>query len=289
MRPEKRSRIEELRNEYVFRRYARDEKLFFEREWSIATPKHGRQLFTLREAQRYALDHWDTHRYSLTLKARQIGWTTLVAAHCFHAAYFGDSREILLLSKGEREAKNIKRKIDYGFRWMPDWLKRRGPQVVSDTQEILAFDNGSIIKSLPSASDPARSETAWLIVVDEWAFLPNPEEAWSSIEPVTDVGGRIIGLSTANGVGNFFYDLWVDAENGENEFETMFFPWSANEDRDLAWYLSKQRSMNEWQLAQEYPTTPEEAFIKSGRPFFDSEALERQADHIITPRRGVLV
>jgi hypothetical protein len=54
----------------------------------------------------------------------------------------------------------------------------------------------------------------------------------------------------------------------------MFFPWSASEDRDESWYESKQASMLPWQLAQEYPTTPEEAFIKSGNPVFDLDVLE---------------
>jgi hypothetical protein len=138
----------------------------------------------------------------------------------------------------------------------------------------MGFDNGSQITSMPSASDPARGESASLVVVDEWAFLPNPEEAWASIEPVADVGGRIIGLSTANGSGNFFHELWVGSQTGNNKFAPMFFPWSATEDRDESWYQSKQDSMLSWQLAQEYPTTPEEAFIKSGNPVFDLDKLE---------------
>ena len=35
--------------------------------------------------------------------------------------------------------------------------------------------------------------------------------------------------------------------------------------------------MLSWQLAQEYPTTPEEAFIKSGNPVFDLDKLEAMA------------
>ena len=33
--------------------------------------------------------------------------------------------------------------------------------------------------------------------------------------------------------------------------------------------------MLSWQLAQEYPSSPEEAFIKSGNPVFDLDVLER--------------
>lgn len=82
-------------------------------------------------------------------------------------------------------------------------MLERGPKSLMEHQQRMGFDNGSLITSMPSASDPARGESASLIVVDEWAFLPNPEEAWASIEPVADIGGRIIGLSTANGSGNF--------------------------------------------------------------------------------------
>jgi hypothetical protein len=150
----------------------------------------------------------------------------------------------------------------------------------------MPFDNGSIIKSLPSASDPARGSSAFLIVVDEWGFLPNAEEAWASIEPVADIGGNVIGLSTANGSGNFFHNLWIGSESGENNFANMFFPWSAVDDRDEAWYEAKKRSMSEWQLAQEYPTTPEEAFIKSGRPVFNIDIINQMEQRV--PELGYL-
>ena len=124
--------------------------------------------------------------------------------------------------------------------------------------------------------------------MDEWAFLPNPEEAWASIEPVADVGGRIIGLSTANGSGNFFHNLWTGAVTGNNNFDPMFFPWSASEDRDESWYEGKKDAMLPWQLAQEYPTSPEEAFVRSGNPVFDLDALEAIEHHVRSGREGHL-
>jgi ADP-glucose pyrophosphorylase len=126
------------------------------------------------------------------------------------------------------------------------------------------------------------------VVVDEWAFLPNPSEAWASIEPVADAGGKIIGLSTANGSGNFFHHLWVGASTGNNLFNPMFFPWGASEDRDESWYESKRQSMLPWQLAQEYPSSAEEAFIKSGNPVFDLDVLQSMEIHIEAGQEGYL-
>ena len=278
------SRLAELRQEAEWRKCERDESYFLRMYWHIAHPAHGRILFDLRDAQSFALDHWASNRYSLTLKARQIGWTTLVAAHQFWLAFFKDDQNIIDLSRTEREAVLLLRKTKYGMKHLPDWMLDRGPKSLVEHQQRMGFSNGSQITSMPSASDPARGESATLVVVDEWAFLPNPEEAWASIEPVADVGGRIIGLSTANGSGNFFHNLWTGAETGNNRFASMFFPWSASEDRDEAWYEGKKQSMLAWQLAQEYPTNPEEAFVRSGNPVFDLDMLDDMRGHI---RKGV--
>lgn len=282
------SRRSELRNEAEWRKCAKDEKYFLENYWHIAHPAHGRMLFNLRDAQATALDTWDNNRYSLTLKARQIGWTTLVAAHQFWLAFFREDQNIIDLSRTEREAVLLLRKTKYGFKHLPQFLLDRGPKSVMEHQQRMAFDNGSQITSMPSASDPARGESATLVVVDEWAFLPNPEEAWASIEPVADVGGRIIGLSTANGSGNFFHSLWVGAETGNNRFDPMFFPWSATEDRDESWYESKKQAMLPWQLAQEYPSSPEEAFVRSGNPVFDLDVLDGMRVHVRSGVQGYL-
>ena len=275
-----------LRQEAEWRKCARDERYFLERYWKIRHPSKGLILFELRDAQAEALEHWGEHRFSLTLKARQIGWSTLVAAHQLWVAFFQPDQLIIDLSKTEREAVSLLKKTKVGYAHLPQWMKDRGPTLLIDNQQKMAFSNGSEILSMPSQSDPARGESASLVVVDEWAFLENPEDAWASIEPVADVGGRIIGLSTANGAGNFFHTLWVGATTGNNLFATMFFPWSAG-DRDQAWYEQKKRSMLPWQLAQEYPSTPEEAFLRSGNPIFDADLLATHETY--EPTRGTLI
>ena len=67
----------------------------------------------------------------------------------------------------------------------------------------------------------------FLVVVDEIGYLPNSEEAYAAIEPIADVGGRIIMLGTANGEGNLLHTLWVGAQTKGNRYASLFFPWSA--------------------------------------------------------------
>jgi hypothetical protein len=253
--------------------------------WTIRHPERGRIKFALREAQEETVRTWIEERYSIVLKARQIGFSTLAAAFTFWETFFWGDRFVVMLSRTEREASKLLQKTKYGYKMMPQWLKVRGPELLSDNQLKMVFANDSSIESLPSGNDPARGESVYRVVIDEMAFLPNADEAWASIEPVADVGGRVICLSTANGEGNIFHQLWVGSQNATNRFKGIFFPWSAG-DRDEAWYEAKKRDLPDWQLAQEYPSDPDEAFVRSGRPVFDLEAL--RAIDVVTPQRGYL-
>ncbi len=252
----------------------------------IQHPERGAILFDLRPMQLDIMRVWMVERYTLVLKARQIGWSTLVANYALWLAFFWPDQLIVMLSRKDDDAVKLLGKADYAYKRLPAWMRERGPVRKTQNVKDITFDNGSQIDSLPSKEDPARSRTVSLVIVDEWAFLPNQEEAWASIEPIADIGGRVIGLSTANGWGDFFHQEWVKANAGIGYFTPMFYGWDSVTERDDAWYESKRASMLEWQLHQEYPSTPEEAFIKSGRPVFDVDALSKQ--FVSEPDRGRL-
>ncbi len=239
----------------------------------IKHPEHGRLKFDMFDAQRQTATGWMVNRYSLLLKARQLGFSTLVAAYCLWLTFGYSDRVVIMLSRTERDAIKLLAKAKYNYRFLPEWMKFRGPPM-NATQTKIEFANESYMESLPSASDPARGESVYLAVIDELAYLPNSDEAWASIEPIADVGGRVIALSTANGEGNLFHKLWVGATTKNNRFKAEFHPWWAN-GRDQAWYDAEAAELPEWQMAQEYPDNPDDAFLRSGRPMFSLEVLRR--------------
>lgn len=259
-------------------RKARSDVIWATTHWWIQHPR-GSRPWEVYDSQREILELWASGAHALHLKARQLGFSTSVGFFAWWRAYFNEDVKVLLLSKGEREATELLDKVKFGLERLPDWLKDRGPKVSNWTQTKITFDNGSEIVSLPSANNPARGFTGALVVVDEWAFLLNGEEAWASIEPTADIGGQIIGLSTANGVGNIFHTLWKNATTKRSMFVPKFYPWNAVPSRDQDWYHRKADNLLPWQLHQEYPTTAEEAFIKSGASVFDvSKILELPVD-----------
>ena len=56
--------------------------------WTIRHPERGRIKFVLREAQEETARVWIEERYSIVLKARQIGFSTLAAAFVFWESFF---------------------------------------------------------------------------------------------------------------------------------------------------------------------------------------------------------
>ena len=288
--------LDDLVNEYNFRKCkgpqdATDDQLleafiFFCNNFAhIKHPNKGKILFELRDAQIETARMWISNRYTIVLKSRQIGFSTLAAAYSFWITYFWPDRFVVMLSKTEREATKLLGKSKYIYKFLPDWLRLAGPELTQNNMLKMTFDNESVIESLPSANEPARGESVYLAIIDEMAFLPNPEEAWAAIEPIADVGGRVICLSTAKGEGNIFFNLWHGSQTGTNRFRGIFFPWSANTDRGQEWYDAQKKELPEWQLHQEYPSNPEEAFIRSGRPVFDIDSLNRQQTE--KPKTGI--
>lgn len=250
---------------------------FCEDNISIKFPGLGRIPLRLRDAQSQVAWDWLKYRRNICLKARQIGFSTLVAAYTLWQVWGWRDRHVVMLSRTERESIALLNKSRYAYRSMPEWVRLRGPKLLDKTRLVMTFDNDSVLQSLPSNNDPARGESLFQVILDEWAFLPNPEQAWASVEPTTDLGGRVIGLSTANGEGTFFHEMWLQAEAGDNGFHSVFFPWSAVDSRGQEWYDAKARELagRLWQLHQEYPNNPVEAFIGSGNPVFGMDLLSK--------------
>ena len=162
--------------------------------WYIRHPEKGRIKFEIRHAQRETAKTWISNRRTIVLKARQIGFSTLSAAFGFWEVFFWPDRPEIMLSRTEREAAKLLQKSKYGYKMLPEWMRLKGPALISDNQLKMVFNNESYLESLPSGNDPARGEAVYRVFVDEMAFLPNSEEAWAAIEPIIDVGGRAVCL-----------------------------------------------------------------------------------------------
>jgi len=143
----------------------------------------------------------------------------------------------------------------------------------------LSFSNGSSIKAIPTSEDAGRSEALSLLIVDEAAFVRNFDTLWTSLYPTISTGGRAIVLSTPNGMGGQYYDLWVKAESKENEFNPIKLPWDVHPEHDNDWFERECKNFTQKQIAQELLCD----FSTSGDTYFSAEEIQKLSYNIRNP------
>lgn len=241
---------------------------FCEDVWYIQLAE-GRTKFTLRPSQRTLVALWIDNRKSVNLKARQLGVSTVGMAYLFWSTFFWADRAVYILSRREEDATELATRIKFGYDALPEWVRQRGPKRLNNAVQSFIWANGSTIEAHQSKNSPIRGRTAYIVFCDELAFWEDADISWSAIEPAAKLGGYVICVSTANGMGNKLEKLWHGALAKLNGYKALFIPWFADGVHTAESLADEIRGMPEWQAAQEYPSSAEEAFIKSGRTLFN--------------------
>jgi len=219
-----------IRQEYI--KCANDPVHFMRKYCYIQHPQRGRIQFNLFPFQDKVLTLWRDNPYSIVLKGRQLGISTLSAGYSLWLMTFHKDKNILCIATKQDTAKNMVTKVKFMYENLPSWLKIDAPE---NNKLTLRLSNGSQIKATSASSDAGRSEAVSLLIIDEAAFIENIGEIWASAQQTLATGGGCIALSTPYGTGNWFHQTWTRAEAGENDFLPIRLPWDVHPERDQAW------------------------------------------------------
>ncbi len=274
------------------------------------------------------------------LKARQTGVSTLTEALIFQDTVMNPNVSSFIIAHDKNSTQHLLNMSKLYYTEMPSYLK---PMTRYESKYELVFENpnAKLRAKEPGLRSQIKVETAnnleagrsfslQNLHISELAFWDNPEEVMDGLlQSVKDIPGTMIIIeSTANGVGDYFYDMWSDAENGRNEFTPIFIPWfelqsyrmeppedfepysyehevygnevkiaeQFNLDMDQIYWrrytIRNKLKNNIRKFQQEYPATPEEAFLVSGRNVFSQEAIRKYFYFVnkldIRPKRGSL-
>lgn len=311
--------------------YCRGHRDFFRlNALKIATKARGLQPFEINTTQRALLDAIDRQRRQgipprmIVLKSRQVGISTISEAEMFSEALFNPHRSSLVLAHTKPAAKGLLRMTQRFYRNLPNSLR-----VGANLQNVheLELENGSRVQV--EAVGDVRSYTAQYVHLSEFAFWENAPEVFLALMQSVpfDVNSLAIIESTANGVGNKFHQMWLNAIAGSEDpdaapwdrgWTPVFIPWFKHEEYRMKPWFSAERTTNEervlakkhgldmthiaWRrwciktncdgdLAMfqvEYPSSWQEAFALSGRPVFDSEGLAHYEAMVPTIVNGVV-
>jgi hypothetical protein len=257
----------------------------------------------------------------IILKARQQGLSTHVGGYLYFTVSQKKARKALVVT---HHADSTRALFDMTKRYhdnAPDIVK---PSTKYASRRELSFNllDSSYIVATAGGESIGRGETLSDVHASELAFW-SPTTAldnWNGLEqavPQTP-GTNVFVESTANGVSGIFYDLWQGAVNGTNDYRPVFIPWFLDKnykapitaplehtpeeeslierfqltDEQLQFRRLKIASSGADLFKQEYPATPEEAFLTSGRPVFHAEKLHKRLGEVRTKEpletRGLL-
>jgi hypothetical protein len=242
----------------------------------------------------------------IVLKGRQLGISTASEGVLFNWTFLHPGTRSLVIAHETRAAQHL---FDMTKLMWEEWPFRDVYHEKHNSQKTLSWLETRSSMSVATARNAGsgRSFTYHAVHCSECAFWEDPERLMVGLnQSVPYKHGTVVILeSTANGVGNWFHEEWVRAKNGESQYIPLFFPWYNHDEysfnttalspRDfnrterelslrhsltpgqIAWrrHTIKNDCLNdEKQFNQEYPCTPDEAFLSTGTNVFPLEKLE---------------
>lgn len=246
----------------------------------------------------------------IVLKGRQLGSSTEIEGIFFQETTFRTGVRAFILTHSEQATNNL---FDMAKRYYENCPEPFRPSIKSSNAKELIFDKLDSGYKIGTAGNKSvgRSSTIQLLHASEAAFFQHAEEhAKGILQAVPRAKGTMIIVeSTANGMGNWFHQLWQEAVAGTSEFTPVFLPWYWDEkyqatvpndfeptadentlkelygltDAQLVWRRIKIKDFSVLGtdglkgFQQEYPNCATEAFVTSGASAFISPDLVMHA------------
>lgn len=159
----------------------------------------------------------DRSRLKIAEKSRRIGWTYVQAYEDARDAALQDGMDVWFSSADESAAREY---ILYVQQWAQLFnlaAEYLGEVVISKADDIKAlsirFASNHRVNALSSTPKAFRSKGGKL-VLDEYAFHPDPDALWRAASPIITWGFPARVISTHNGMAGRYYRMVDEARKG---------------------------------------------------------------------------
>ncbi|MDC1282333.1 terminase family protein [bacterium] len=210
--------------------------VYFAEKYAVVMTDEGIQQVTLRDYQKELLRDFQHNRFNIVLAARQMGKT--VTASIFNAWYlvFNYDKTTLLLANKSESTKEIIDKAKVVIENLPYFMK---PGIIKYDVMNVRSDNGCRLVGQSTTAKSGIGFTIHNLYLDEFAHVHPTivDSFYENVYPTLSASkvSRINITSTPNGF-NKFYEIYNDAEKGDNEYKATRVDWWQHPDRDDAWY-----------------------------------------------------
>lgn len=207
--------------------------------------------------------------------------TTTITIYALWLVCFQSDKRVTIVANKESTAKEIFARIKMAYEQLPVYLK---PHIKSWRKDGLNLGNDSSITISTTSSSGPRGTTSNLLIIDEMAHCPDDlmKELWKSALPIISSmkKSQVVVISTPNGVGNKFHELYLESQKENSEWNLEVVNWWDVPGRDEEWKEKEIRRMGSREdFDQEYACV----FHEPGKTVVDSDYLKELLLNCIDP------
>lgn len=208
----------------------------------------------------------------IILKARQQGFSSLILASFAADFLLKDNSNSVVVADKSDNAIALLERVKYFIKAYEINRQTKVPLKYNSKYQLVNAANGATYTiGTAQEQDFGRSRTITNLHLSEAAFYPNLNNLLAGAAQAVVPAGKLIIETTANGY-NAFKTLWDNSVLGQTAYQPLFFRASDFYSKDFL--DQRRRELGPRLFAQEYPETPEEAFITSGETYFEKSAMQ---------------
>jgi hypothetical protein len=249
-------------------------KKAIENEFTIVN-KDGKEVrFILNKPQDHFIQHVTGRDF--ILKARQEGFSSEILGIGACKFIFGQNERCVSTSHETSATQKLLDRVKF---YLSSFEKKNGVSLPlkynSRTELVYGEKNNSFYIGTAGARDFGRGDTITFLHASEFLFYQDPERFIAGVMQAVVPDGLVFLESTANGFneGKAFWDKTVLGLTGfKNHFygpEWVYTP---------EFLEQKKKELGRF-FPQEYPSSPEEAFLTSGDLYFNYQSLKWYLDN----------
>ena len=249
-----------------------EDPCYFARKYiKIISLDEGLVPFELYPYQEKMFKHFNDNRFSIVLACRQSGKSISSVVYLLWYACFHPEKTIAILANKGAIAREMLARITLALENLPYFLQ---PGCKALNKGSIEFSNNSKIVANATSASSIRGLSVNLLFLDEFAFVDNDAQFYTSTYPVVTAGKdtQIIICSTANGIGNVYHKLWEGAVQKTNDFKSFRVDWWDVPGRDEKWKEQTVNNTSKLQFEQEFGNT----FHGRGNTLIAADALLSQ-------------
>ena len=208
--------------------------------------------FDMYPYQKKMINTFINDRFVICKMPRQTGKSTTIISFLLHYILFNESVNCAILANKLATARELLSRLQLAYEHLPKWMQQG---VVVWNKGNIELENGSKILAAATSSSAVRGSSFNIIFLDEFAHVPNniADQFFTSVYPTISSGEttKVFIVSTPLGL-NMFYKLWVDAEEGRNNYTPIDVHWAEVPGRDDKWKQETIKNTSELQWNQEF-------------------------------------